>query len=71
MFFLVPRITLLLLVVFFVFMGLRARRRKLFGKPQPRLKRIAVRLGQRSGRRSGRRRDPSGAKAQSDSLRPS
>lgn len=71
MFFLVPRVTVLLLVAFFVLLAVRARRRKRFVRRPPRLTRWAVQLGQRSGRRSRRRGDKAASGTQSDSFRPS
>lgn len=77
MFFLVPIITVVLLVAFFVLLGVRARRRNHFLSRPPRLNRVAAYLGHRSGRHShgqidrSRQIDRSGSKAQSDSFKPS
>ncbi len=71
MFFLVPRITLVLLLAFFILLGVRARRRKRFMTRPPPLSRLAATLGRRSGHRSGGRREAGSRQDQSDSFRPS
>ena len=72
MLFLVPTVALVLLVVFFVLLGVRARRRHRFVRRPPRLHRLAADLGDRTGRRAAHRRPgQASSEAQRDSFRPS